>query len=315
MPGMPRPLRLQYENAVYHVTARGNEGNPIAYDDGDRAKWLSMLQNTGEKYGWRVFAFALLGNHYHLLLRTPKANLSEGIQHFNGRYACHFNKRHRRRGHLFQGRFHAVVVRKEAHWLELTRYIHLNPVRAGVVKEPASWSWSSCAGYCSWQSRRSWIDYDTVLSEFGRDAAKACRKYREFLTDGMGRSSRHSAQESGETCAHAPLQPLPAPVTVTPSLQEIADSVARHFETDPSRWAVGKRCDSVARAVVAHVARTLTSASLRDIADMLGYRNDSSVTVACKRIAKAMQDPRFRAKVDSLLQKFQPSYGATNQGV
>src|SRR6185369_14352378 len=130
---MARPLRLEFEGALYHVTSRGNERSPIFRDDRDRTKFLEILGSIASVSRWAVHAYCLMGNHYHLLLETPRPNLSAGMQRINGRYTQWFNRRHRRAGHLLQGRFKAILVERDPHLLELCRYVVLNPVRAGMA--------------------------------------------------------------------------------------------------------------------------------------------------------------------------------------
>lgn len=142
-PTMARPLRLAVAGGIYHVTARGNERKALVRDDRDRARWVDTLAQMVEQYRVRCHAWVLMTNHYHLLLETPDPNLSLAIRHLNGVYTQAFNRRHRRVGHLFQGRFKAIVVEKEAHLLELCRYVVLNPVRAGTVTHPRAYAWSS----------------------------------------------------------------------------------------------------------------------------------------------------------------------------
>ena len=131
---MARPLRLEYEGAVYHVTSRGNARDEIFLGDVDRAQFLETLGDAIRRHGWICHAYCLMTNHYHLLIETPEAGLSRGMQLLNGVYTQWFNRRHQRVGHLFQGRFKAVLVEKESHLLELARYVVLNPVRAGMVR-------------------------------------------------------------------------------------------------------------------------------------------------------------------------------------
>src|SRR5262245_52642851 len=126
---MARPLRINYADAHYHVTCRGNEGRRIFSDDEDRRVFLDRLERSLDIYGVRVHGYVLMGNHFHLVVQTPKANLSEFMRHLNVSYTGSYNRRHRRAGHLFQGRFKAIVVEADSYLLELSRYVHLNPVR------------------------------------------------------------------------------------------------------------------------------------------------------------------------------------------
>ena len=138
-----RPLRLDHPGAVWHITARGNERKEIFRDDHDREAWLALLAQTVDLFDWRLHAYILMGNHFHMVVETPAASLSRGMRQLNGVYAMRFNKRHARVGHLFQGRFHSELVQKDSHLLEVLRYVVLNPVRAGRAAGAHDWSWSS----------------------------------------------------------------------------------------------------------------------------------------------------------------------------
>jgi len=131
---MARPLRLSYPGALYHVTARGNARQAIYTDDADRQMFLLVLEDVETRYHWLCHAYCLMDNHYHLLLETPQGNLSAGMRQVNGVYTQRFNRRHGRVGHIFQGRFKAILVERESYLLELCRYLVLNPVRAGIVR-------------------------------------------------------------------------------------------------------------------------------------------------------------------------------------
>jgi len=182
---MARPLRIEFPGALYHVMSRGNERRAIVRDDDDCRKRLDWLRRTAETYGWRLHAFVLLSNHDHLFVETPRANLSAGMQHYNGSYTGYFNRRHRRAGHLFQGRFKGHLIEEEGYFLQVSRYIHLNPVRARLVDRPEEWPWGSCPGYVRAARKVGWITYARVLGEFGRAASQARRSYGRFLRAGL----------------------------------------------------------------------------------------------------------------------------------
>jgi putative transposase len=135
---MARPLRLEFPHAVYHLTGRGNARQRIVVDDEDRRRFLTTLAHVIDRYGWLCHAYCLMDNHYHLLIETPRPTLSRGMRQLNGVYTQAFNRWHHRVGHLFQGRFKAILVEKETHLLELCRYVVLNPVRAKLVAHPGS---------------------------------------------------------------------------------------------------------------------------------------------------------------------------------
>ena len=140
---MARPLRIEFEGALYHVTSRGDERRDIFLDDADREAFLQILGDVVRRFAWRCHAYCLMGNHYHLLIETPNANLSRGMRHLNGVYTKRFNRTHERVGHVMQGRYKSILVDKDEYLLELARYVVLNPVRAGVVRSARDWKWSS----------------------------------------------------------------------------------------------------------------------------------------------------------------------------
>ena len=140
---MARPLRIEYPGAFYHVTSRGNEQKDIFKSDFDREKFLSYLVSASERYGAEIHAYCLMTNHYHMMLETPLGNLSQIMKHINSSYTSYFNIKHKRVGHLLQGRYKAILVQADAYAAELSRYIHLNPVRAGMVKFPEDYRWTS----------------------------------------------------------------------------------------------------------------------------------------------------------------------------
>lgn len=140
---MGRPLRPQFEGAIYHVSALGVRRSPIFVDDDDRRMFLGFLANVIRRTGWELHSFCLMTTHYHLLVTTPAPNIAQGMQVLNTRYALLFNQRHGHTGHVFQGRYSATLIESEAHLLEVYRYIALNPVRAGLCDRPEEWPWSS----------------------------------------------------------------------------------------------------------------------------------------------------------------------------
>lgn len=195
---MARPLRLAFAGGVYHVTARGNERKAIARDDTDRARFVDTLAAMVDLYRVRCHAWVLMDNHYHLLLETPSPNLSRALRHLNGVYTQAFNRWHRRVGHLFQGRFKAIVVEKEPYLLELCRYVVLNPVRAGVVTDPGAYPWSSYRATAGLTEGPAWLTVDWLLEQFGRTRRVAQAKYREFVAEGIRQPARPWEQVVGQ---------------------------------------------------------------------------------------------------------------------
>jgi REP element-mobilizing transposase RayT len=183
---MSRPLRLEFEGALYHLTSRGNERRPIFRSDRDRKAFLALLGRAAKRFGWSVTAWVLMTNHFHLVIQTPKANLSRGMHWVNGTYAGWFNRAHKRCGHLFQGRFKAFLIEKEAYFAEVLRYTVLNPVRAKMVERPEDYKWSSYRVTAGLESAPEWFDLPAALAFFHPDHAVAHAHYREFVLAGIG---------------------------------------------------------------------------------------------------------------------------------
>lgn len=195
---MSRPLRLDHAGALWHVTSRGNERREVFRDDVDRREMLQILGRVVDLFGWQLHAWVLMGNHYHLLLGTPEATLSRGMRQLNGDYAGHFNRRHGRDGHVFQGRFKAILVQREAHLLEVARYVVLNPVRAGLAASAADWPWSSFRATAGLEPAPEWLDTSFLLDFFGSRRGPAAAKYREFVEAGTAGSYDPWSQVVGQ---------------------------------------------------------------------------------------------------------------------
>ncbi|QBE62993.1 REP-associated tyrosine transposase [Pseudoduganella lutea] len=180
---MSRPHRIQYPGALYHVTARGNRRASIFLDDRDHFIWRDLLSTVAERFGFIVHSYCMMPNHYHMLVETPDANLSAGAHYLNSCYAQHFNKRHHLVGHVLQGRFHAVLIDRDAHLLELSRYIPLNPVRAGLVTDPAGWQWSSYGSLAGIVPIPAWLEHEWILSQFAHKQSRHVA-YRAFVEAG-----------------------------------------------------------------------------------------------------------------------------------
>ncbi|MBX3332172.1 MAG: transposase [Nitrospira sp.] len=186
---MARPLRVQFDGAIYHVTSRGNAREDIFDDDVDRHAFLECLGKVATRFHWLCHAYCLMNNHYHLVIETPEANLSKGMRQLNGIYTQRYNRRHRTVGHLFQGRYKAILIQKESHLLEVCRYVVLNPVRAKAVERVAQWKWSSYRGTVGLAKTPPWLAVDWVLRQFGQRRPQATSHYRRFVREGMGRPS------------------------------------------------------------------------------------------------------------------------------
>ena len=191
---MTRPLRIQFPNAVYHVINRGNEKSDIFNDDEDRNCFLKILAQSSKTYNIKLYCFVLMKNHFHLLVETPLGNLSEFMRHFNITYTSHYNRRHNRVGHLYQGRYKSILVEKDSYLTMVSRYIHLNPARTAIIKSLKpdqqlqylwSYNWSSLPGYLNPAIQLDFLDYDTVLCEYGGCNQTGRNLYRQQLAEDL----------------------------------------------------------------------------------------------------------------------------------
>jgi len=186
---MARPLRIEYAGALYHVTARGDRQEAIYLTDNDRFAFLEILSQAAETFNWLIHAYCLMDNHYHLLIETPDGNLAKGMRQLNGVYTQSHNRNNHRDGHVFQGRYRAILVQKESYLLELARYIVLNPVRTRMVSKAENWPWSSYLDTAGAREAPAWLHTDWLLAAFGSRLSFARKKYRQFVADGKNQPS------------------------------------------------------------------------------------------------------------------------------
>jgi REP element-mobilizing transposase RayT len=186
---MARPLRIEFPGAHCHVTSRGDRREAIYEDDEDRVAFLDVLGAVVTDFEWQCLAYCLMTNHYHLFVQTAHGNLSKGMRQLNGVFTQWSNRRHRRSGHLFQGRYKGILVDSDSYFREVSRYVVLNPVRAGMVADPADWPWSSYRATAGLESPPSWLAVDAVLAAFGRKRAEVQEGYRRFVLAGIGADS------------------------------------------------------------------------------------------------------------------------------
>src|SRR6266498_5545404 len=179
---MARPLRIEYEGAHYHVSSRGNERKAVFRDATDRKKFLELIGRAVEQFDIRVHGYVLMDNHYHLLIETPRAGLNRALRFLSGVYTQAFNRLHKRVGHLFQGRYKAILVEKDSYLLKLSRYIHLNPWRVKRSMDPIKYPWSSLGSYVGARAAPAWLIVRDVMSQLG---SKGKREYRQFVVDGI----------------------------------------------------------------------------------------------------------------------------------
>lgn len=182
---MVRPLRLAYENATYHITARGNRRENIFYSDKDKAIFVEKMNETFSKYSFTCYAYCLMDNHYHLFIKTPYANVSLGMHYLNASYTNWFKTKHNVVGVVFQGRYKSILVDEDSYGIKLSAYIHLNPLRAGIVDDIEEYRWSSYLDYIGKSKSLEGLDTEFILGQFDEDTGKARRKYKRFIFENI----------------------------------------------------------------------------------------------------------------------------------
>lgn len=181
---MARPLRIELSGGVYHVTSRGDGRDDIYLSDADRETWLEVFGQVCERCNWICHAWCQMTNHYHILIETPEANLAKGMRQLNGVYTQRFNRAHQRVGHVFQGRYKAILVERDSYLLELARYVVLNPLRAKMVRRLEVWPWSSYLATCGQETPPVWLQVEWILGQFGQRRSSAISKYVTFIHEG-----------------------------------------------------------------------------------------------------------------------------------
>ena len=241
---MARPLRIEFSGGLYHLTSRGDGREDIYLGDGDRRVFLDLFAQVCDRFNWRAHAYCLMSNHYHLLVETPDGNLSKGMRQLNGVYTQRFNATHNRCGHVFQGRYKAIIVQKDAYLLELSRYIVLNPVRAAMVPAAGDWPWSSYRATIGEASCPRWLQRDWLLSAFAAVENEAVESYKRFVAAGVGQPSpwddlKHQVFLGDESFVTATRQKLPSnrDLSEVPRAQHrpLANPLAEYARQHPLR--------------------------------------------------------------------------------
>jgi REP element-mobilizing transposase RayT len=301
---MARPLRITFPGAFYHVTSRGNEQKAVFKSKRDREKFLDYLASATERYNAAVHAFCLMDNHYHLLLETPSANLPQIMRHINGAYTTYFNIKRGRSGHLFQGRYKAILVDRDTYAKELSRYIHLNPVRAHMAKTPGDYPWSSYNAYIGESEAPDWLQRDFILAYFGKQTATAQKRYREFVHALAGREYESPLAEASASLVLGPAEFIrnikkrflgnQVRSRDLPALRQIHEGIDLETVVDLVKGAL-RETPAHARNACIYLCRKHTGQTLRAIGQQFGI-SDAAVSQVCKRF-------KVRMKSDSTLRK------------
>jgi len=333
---MARPLRIQFENAYYHVTCRGNSGQEIFSYDADRLTFLDLLERSSDIYQTEILTYVLMSNHFHLLVKTPLGNLQEFMRHFNISYTSYYNWRHDRRGHLYQGRYKSFLVDADQYLQEVSRYIHLNPVRVKVrsgmtlgekEKYLRDYRWSSYGGYLSQGGRRGFLRAEEVLRYFGGDVPAGRRRYAAFVREGitgnlpnpLERGTGHGIIGTNEFIEKIKeeyirsgigAREVPAVKRILAQVEpeRIIRNICEEFKVKRDEL-LRKGYKGVARGILMEMLYRYGGMNQREIGELMGI-DYSAVSVMRKRLsALQKKDRNLSAGVEKLKRRIQPSQG------
>lgn len=319
---MGRPLRIQYPGALYHITSRGNEKKKIYLDDTDRIKFLEILREYHVRYGILIHSYVLMDNHYHLILETPKGNLLKVMHGINGGYTGYFNRKYKRAGHLFQGRYKGILVDKDNYLVQLGRYVHLNPVRAAIVGRPEQYKWSSYPGYIGKEKEYQWVEYSWMLSKFGSNTKRAREKYREYVEEGLKKEIETPLKNlhgqiilgedkfmeiikrmlKGKDLSHEIIERKRLMAQVLP--EEVIKKVAKTFGTKKEMIQERGRKYNIARKAAIYFTQRYSVLSNEEIGKLFGGIHFSAVSKASDRLKKEMAGDKKLSKLIEVLDSY-----------
>jgi len=313
---MARPLRVEYPGALYHITARGVAQQPIFFDDKDRERFLELLGEVHERFGFLFHGYCLLSNHVHLQVETREGNLSRGMQWLGQAYASHVNRRRGRAGHLFQGRFKSAVVEKDAYLHALTRYVHLNPVRAKMVKSPSEYRWSSYRAYLGLAPSPPWLETQETLMRFGRSLREARRAYRAFVEESAAENPMGElrwgfalGREGFVERAREMLRGRKGDSEVAglgkavprPTLSYIIAAVCESYGIERARLEMKWGRGNEPRDVAVYLASRACGMALREIAPHFGGLSVPALSLASRRVRDRLaEDKKFARRIRSV---------------
>ncbi len=318
---MARPWRVQYEGAIYHIMSRGVGRGEIFLVDDDYLRFISYLERSVGKFKINIFAFVLMSNHFHLFLRTNEANVSRVLHWLQTSYSIYYNRKHSRSGHLFQGRFKSIVVGDESYWQNLSLYIHLNPIRAGIVEELSQYKWSSYNDYVNIKKIHNWVDGDAVLREFGRNKKESRTEYRklirgisgkekEFLEDlkyGMILGSDKFLEwvqdkfidRGGNKERELPQKKM---ISDDGILERVIDEIAHSYKIEKASLLKRKRCKpNEARDVGMYILKKSTGLKNREIGEVFGV-SESAVNKSALRLSEQIKTRKhIKNKIEKIV--------------
>jgi len=315
---MPRPLRIEFQNAWYHVKNRGHPHCDVFVRDSDYQAFIDLLQDVSERLKLRVAGYCLMPNHYHLVVQTPLRNLSRCMQHVDGVYTQKFNRSRGINGVVFRSRYKCILIEEESYLLPLVRYVHQYPLKTKIVNVMEKYPWSSHQGYLSSSSQWDWLHKDYVLSRFSDVRERQIRLYNEFMSYDepnqeiavLEKNRWPSILGSKEFVAGIKqrylVEEYKDPTTdISPSIHEITQAVCRFYKKNPKDLQKSVRGEfNEPRNMAIYICRRIRPDTLTDIGNHFGLHNDSSVSSVINRMKRLVKtDPAIRENVEKLIHK------------
>jgi len=317
---MTRPLRVEYPDAYYHVINRGNYQEKIFINDRDKEKFLEYLEKAAERFSIIIHSYCLMSNHYHLLIQTPDSNLSLAMQWINVSYATYFNRKRDRRGHLFQGRFKAILIDADEYLKHLSRYIHLNPVRAKMVSSPAVYQWSSYGAFIGKQKPPQFLETSWLLSSFGKNKKQARGNYQDFVEKVDAKTLENLSDQVSEgyllgdknfinwvkeafLSNRNDEKEIPQLKKLKPrvAIEDVVQVVSEQFKCSEDQVTAKGRKNNKAREVAIYLCRDMSGLSCKDLGLYFGGVSGALITIMHKRIAEeSAQNRRFKRRIGAI---------------
>lgn len=296
---MARKPRIHRPGSFYHVMLRGNNKQPIFFSNVDRCRFSLLIQQGIERFGYRIHGYCFMHNHIHLVLQSGESSLSAAMHHLTFRYAKHVNRRERRIGHLFQGRFKAILVDDSTYLLALIRYVHLNPVRAGLVKDAQAYFWSSHNTYLG-QNELTWLSQDWILAKFDTHLSIARKAYDKFIKEGLNDTSDSKIFSGGthegrllgtDDFVDQVLKENQETNSLDFTLIKLIDTVCENLKISTPEIRSTSRDSRVtlARGIMAYFVKRAPHLSLKELGDFV-YRDSSSLGRLAQGIEKKLLD-------------------------
>jgi len=322
---MSRPLRIQYPDAWYHVMNRGRRDEEVFEGNNDYNAFIELLKDIVEDYRVNIAAYCLMSTHYHLLIQTPEANISRSMRHLNGVYTQRYNRTHHCDGQLFRGRYKCVLVDADSYLLELVRYIHRNPLEAGMVKALNKYTWSSHNGYLSGAKKWDWLHKDYILSLFSKNKVESARRYRHFI-------SKETLEEINQIFGKKKLptiigkkgfvdkikdrffankthEEIPASKSLAPDVDTIINEVCKYYKISSNDLLISRRgYFNEPRNAAIYLIRHLRCDTLKDVGKFFGIVKNSTISSIDRRLKREMmRNKKIKRNVEAL--KFQLGKG------